>query len=143
MAKTKLIPDPVTETVTPAERIYLAALREILPQLSTQSDEYLQKRIEKNVGKDSLLDASYDLEGYINSGVNGSLSQNERLALATKLLRFLSEYISQMNPPMPVTMKTMINSMPLLAAASDRCFPGYSQAKLLRYAVTPMQHVNA
>ena len=141
MPRPKLIPNaiPVESTVTPVERIYLAALRDILPQLSTQSDEYLQKRIEKNVGKDKLLDAAYDLEGYINAGTTGTLLQNERIALATKLLRFLSQYIQEMNPPLPVTLNTMINSMPLLAASADKNFPGYAGARLLRYAVTPMQ----
>ena len=85
MARPRINPEQNDEQITPAQKLYLAALREILPQLSTQGDDYLQKRIEKLVGKEKLTDAALDLEGYINAGVEGTLMQNERLALATKL----------------------------------------------------------
>ena len=140
MARPRINPEQNDEQITPAQKLYLAALREILPQLSTQGDDYLQKRIEKLVGKEKLTDAALDLEGYINAGVEGTLMQNERLALATKLLKFLSEYIQGMNPPLPVTLNTIINSMPLLAHAAEQHFPGYASSKLLRYTVVPLQH---
>ena len=113
--------------------VFLQALRDVLPQLREQSDERLTKRI----GKEKLEEAALDLEGFMNAGVNNPLTQNERLALASKLLRLLSQYIQEIGNP--VTINTVITHMSLIAHATNNAFPGYAESKLLRYAVTPFK----
>jgi hypothetical protein len=110
--------------------VFLQALREVLPQLKNQDDARLIKRI----GKDKYQIIEDDLNGFLDNGVTGSLTKNEKAALAVKSLKCLADYIKE-NMSMPITFNTMIDSQALLPHAVDNSFPGYAEAKLLKHAI--------
>lgn len=114
--------------------IFLSGLRETVPSLHSLSDERLIKRI----GREKVLEAAEDVSGFITSGVAGSLSKNESLALTVQVLKCLSRYITG-TMQIPVTVNTIFTSMNLLHYAVNQAFPGYAESKLLLYTVTPVQ----
>lgn len=113
--------------------MFLLALREILPWLRSRTDS----SIEKKIGKEKLIDLHEDLAGLIESGVTGTLTRNERLALSIQMLNCLKRHIISME--MPVTIATVSSSFTLLHHAVDQAFPGYTDSKLLRYTISPVR----
>lgn len=91
--------------------------------------------IEKKIGKEKLKDLAEDLAGLIESGVTGTLTRNERLALSIQMLNCLKKHIISME--MPVTIATVSSSFTLLHHAVDQAFPGYIDARLIRYIISP------
>ena len=114
------------------ERIFLQALRNVLPSLKLYNDDRLRKRI----GEEKLVDVTLEFFGYMESGA-GKLGQIEQVALASRILQCLSKYIS--NVGTPTTLNTLLNSIQLIDAAVDIAFPGYAVNGLLRYAVRPVR----
>jgi hypothetical protein len=127
----------MAHSISENEVIFLQALREILPFLKQQDDARLVKRI----GIDKLQDAADDLAGYISVGVAGNLNKNERLALSCQLLKCVERNIQSMR--VPVTLRTMIDSMETLSHSVEQSFPGYQQSRLLKYAITPVRTEHA
>jgi hypothetical protein len=113
------------------EVIFLLALREVLPYLRQQDDSRLKKRI----GLERTQDAADDLAGYIVAGIKEELNRNEKLALSCQLLKCLVRNIEASD--IPVTLKTVVDSMGLLSYATEKSFPGYASARLLRYVIIP------
>ena len=114
--------------------IFLTVLRQILPSLHNQPDAQLVRRI----GKEKLEDASADVAGFIEHGTTSNLTKNERLALTRQVLDCLTQHMkNEMN--MPITLNTIISSMQLIEHATAQSFPGYAEAKLLRYLIVPLQ----
>jgi hypothetical protein len=103
--------------------------------LRGQNDE----RLEKRIGKERLHDAADDTAGFISSGVKRQLTKNERLALTSQLLRCLNSYIKGVLG-LPVTLKTVVDSVSLIHEATDRSFPGYAESKMLLYLIQPTQN---
>jgi hypothetical protein len=118
--------------LTPSQLVFIAALREILPTLRHQSD----KRIAERIGYQKLQDATDDLIGFIDSSVDGTLTQNEYFALACQVLRCLSSYLTTAMQ-MPATINTIPNQMGLLEWAVNTSYPGYAQSHLLKYIIRP------
>lgn len=75
------------------------------------------------------------ISDYIESGVTTNLSRNEQLALTVKVVKFLAEYLKAME--IPVTLNTLLNNFGMISQAVDNHFPGYAEARLIRYIITP------
>jgi hypothetical protein len=115
------------------EILFMRALRDILPSLKLFSDDQLKRKI----GPEKLEDLALEFFGFLQAGA-GELNQNEQLALANISLKALSKYINtRLN--IPVTLKTILDSIGLLEYAVDIAFPGYFAAGLLKYSVRPFR----
>lgn len=113
--------------------IFLLALREICPWLRSRNDP----SIEKKIGKEKLIDHAEDLQGLIDSGINTTLTRNERIALSIQMMKCLEKYIKSME--MPVTIATVSSSFTLLHHAVDQAFPGYVESQLLKFTIQPVR----
>ena len=115
-------------------QIFLEGLRNLIPMLRIQSDD----RLEKRIGKERLQDAGADVEGFILSSTKQQLNKNQQLALTCQLLNCLGRYVKE-NLNLPVTIKTVVDSIILLPEAVDRAFPGYSDSKMLMFVIQPRE----
>lgn len=111
--------------------IFLQSLRTILPQFKLLPDS----RIEQRIGKANLQKLVEDVVGYVSEGVAQGLTRNEKFALYCKVLRCLSEHITSYN--IPVTGKTVVDNIDYLGFAVGKHFPGYFEAKLLKWIIRP------
>jgi len=116
------------------KEIFLAALRVILPQLKSQSDAMLIKKI----GKDKLEEIALDVCGYCVAGCVEKLTRNEMLALVCQVLKCLTRYMAK-TLQIPVTINTIIKEIQLLEFAVNESFPGYAESGVLRYAIAPVR----
>jgi hypothetical protein len=116
--------------VSQDELLFLSIIKEILPQHRRLSDSVLTKRI----GKERLKDSCDELLGFITSGVSDQLDKNEQIALMSKCLRCLVDFMKE-ELHQSVTLKTLIDHFSLLSEAVDRAFPSYREAGLLRQAI--------
>ena len=114
--------------------IFILALRNLLPTLHGQDNA----RIIRRVGKQVIEDCAADLIGFIESGSDSTLSKNERLALADQVMRCLAQYIKE-EAKLPLTVNTCITNIGLLDYAVGNSFPGYSEARLLKYIILPLK----
>ena len=105
--------------------IFLSAIRQVLPQFKLYDD----MRLEKKIGKERLEDAVLSSMSLID----GEYTKQQKEALFCQFLKCLEKHIQ-----IPFTLKTMIDNMSLLQCAIDECFPGYIQARFLRYTILPL-----
>ena len=120
------------EELTSSQRIFIAALRQILPTLRQQPDN----RIAERIGYQKLQDVCDDLFGFIDSSVEGTLTQNEYFALACQVLKCLSNYLTTVMQ-IPSTINTIPAQMGLLEWAVDQAYPGYASARMLKWTIKP------
>lgn len=121
-----------TEELTSQQIVFITALRQILPTLKHQSD----KRIAERIGSEKLKEVCDDLFGFIDSSIEGTLSQNEYFALACQVLKCLSSYLETVMG-FPATINTIPAQMGMLGWAVNAAYPGYATAKLLRHVIKP------
>src|SRR5919109_923254 len=111
----------------PYEELFLQSLRECLPGLHLYSDERLRQKI----GVTKVQDLSLEFFSFIEVGAGSGLKRNELLALANQSFKCLKSYIKTMG--LPLTLKTLLDSLSLLPQAVDEAFPGYFESRLLQY----------
>ena len=109
--------------------LFLHSLREAVPTLKLYSDERLLTKI----GDDKADDLSLQFFSVIVSGGGDTLDSRDKQELAYQCWMCLQSYLEGMNQP--VSLNQLMNSIPLLYAAVDRCYPGYIDSKLLRYII--------
>jgi hypothetical protein len=120
----------VSVDIASSQRVVIQSLKATIPSLKLLSDE----RIEQKIGKEKLLEVTEYSVGYVVASSSDDISHNELFALLCQVFRCLGLYITN-SLHLPVTVKTLVDSIGLLEYAVDICFPGYGKAKLLRHIV--------
>lgn len=113
------------------QALFLDALKDLLPSLRRQTYEMIEKR----AGKEAFEIVYQDLIGYIYNGAGDKLTRIEMYALLSQVLRSLGRYIEGMG--IPVTLNTVMTHAHLLPYAVEQDFPGYADAKILKYIIQP------
>lgn len=101
------------------EKLFLRAMREVLPQYRAASDEFLQTRLEKR-----LYPAAEELVCLLESAGAASGLKNDLVcaAMMTRALQVLSDYmVNEMK--LTVTIKTLLDCLSLMGTALDRRYP--------------------
>jgi phosphoketolase len=111
------------------EVLFLQSIRDILPTLKLHSDKMLTQKITY----ERIEDLSLQFKCFLEDGA-GSLTKNEYLALANQSWKCVAKYVREILQ-LPVTLKTLLDSVSVLSEAVDNCFPGYAENHLMRYLI--------
>lgn len=121
------------QTISDDEALFLVTLREVLPILKHQDDQRLVKRI----GIEKFQNYSSDLSGFIATGTDRNLVRNERIALGRQLLKCVESNMKAIG--IPITLTSFIDHMSMLQHSVEQNYPGYYEAKLLRYTIMQIE----
>jgi hypothetical protein len=112
------------------EDILAVILREKLPSARRLSTVQLVAK----VGRERFEDGCTQVFDYLETSCGQGLTRNEQLALLSKVLDCLIDYI-QNTLQIPCTPKTMFDCIHLVPYATELAFPGYAEAGLLRAVI--------
>jgi hypothetical protein len=113
--------------------VFLHELRALIPSLRALSDAAVQKKL----GPEKLAEAIEFVEDYLALGAPKVTQRNEYMALTGTVLGCLVDWMKERE--IPVTAKTILDSIYTLPQAVEICFPSYAKAGLLHAIVSPQK----
>jgi hypothetical protein len=120
-------------TIDRFEKLFLRALRTVLPQYRVATDDFLVQKLEKRL-KPATEEVICLLE---SAGCSEALKKDVYAeALITKVLQLLAHMMKN-NMHTTVTIKTLLDCISLIGPAVDQQYPHAIQWEMLPYEILP------
>ena len=123
-------PNPIL-TIKEVQDIFLAGLRGVVPSTARYDD----KQLTAKVGKNQLEDTANFVVDYLERSCEDIGSKNAYVALTSRCLQCLSDYLFKIG--VPVTITTIFQNVHLINHAVDSAFPGYASSRFLKTIISP------